>query len=104
MWCEPTSYSTDYVRFCVPWILEVFTNNPCAGTTNDCLLLTSTLHLCRYMLYMQAMILMRSYRLQGLAVTSIDGCCLTSSSTIVYCMVPGCKDQHANLAGQHQKK
>ena len=26
------------------------------------------------------------------------------SSTIVYHMLPGCKGQHANLAGQHQKK
>ena len=28
----------------------------------------------------------------------------TSSSTIVYCMLPGCKGWHTNLAGQHQKK
>ena len=76
MWCKPRSYNRGYVHFCVPWILEVFTNDPCAGTTNDCLLLTSTLHLCRSMLYMQAMILMRSCRLWGLAIASVDGWCL----------------------------
>ena len=37
MWCDPKSYSRYYVHFCVPWILEVFTNDPCAGTTNDCI-------------------------------------------------------------------
>ena len=35
MWCEPKSYNRDYVHFWVPWILEVFTNDPCAGTTKD---------------------------------------------------------------------
>ena len=28
----------------------------------------------------------------------------TLSSTVVYHVEPGCKDQHTNLAGQHQKK
>ena len=37
MWCEPNSYNRDCMHFCVPWILEVFTNDPCAGTTNDCI-------------------------------------------------------------------
>ena len=32
------------------------------------------------------------------------GATSTLSSTIVYHMLPGCKGQHANLAGQHQKK
>ena len=36
MWCEPKSYNRGYIHFCVPWIFEVFTNDPCAGTTNDC--------------------------------------------------------------------
>ena len=40
------------------------------------LLLTLTLCLCRYMLYMPAMILARYCRLLGLAITSVDGCCL----------------------------
>ena len=35
MWCEPKSYNRGYVHFCVPWILEVFTYDPCARTTND---------------------------------------------------------------------
>ena len=37
MRCDPKSYNRSYVHFCVPWILEVFTNDPCAGTTNDCI-------------------------------------------------------------------
>ena len=28
----------------------------------------------------------------------------TSSSTIIYHVIPGCKGRHANLASQHQKK
>ena len=32
------------------------------------------------------------------------GVASTSSSKIVYCVLPGCKGQCANLAGQHQKK
>ena len=32
------------------------------------------------------------------------GATSTLSSTIVYCMLPGCKGQCANLAGWHQKK
>ena len=36
MWWEPKSYNRGYMHFCVPWILEIFTNDPCAGTTNDC--------------------------------------------------------------------
>ena len=31
------------------------------------------------------------------------GAATTSSSTIVYCIEPGCKGWHTNLAGQHQK-
>ena len=37
MWCGPKSYNRYYVHFCVPWILEVISNDPCAGTTNDCI-------------------------------------------------------------------
>ena len=37
MWCDPKSYNRSYVHFCVPWILEVFTNDSFAGTTNDCI-------------------------------------------------------------------
>ena len=36
MWCDPKSYNRYYVHFCVPWIWDVFANDPCAGTTNDC--------------------------------------------------------------------
>ena len=32
------------------------------------------------------------------------GATSTLSSTIVYHLLPGCKGQHTNLAGQHQKK
>ena len=32
------------------------------------------------------------------------GATYSLSSTIVYCMLPGCKGWLANLAGQHQKK
>ena len=42
-----------------------------------CLLLLSTLCLCRFPFHMQDMILMRSYyRLSSLAITSVDGCFL----------------------------
>ena len=37
MWWNPKSYNRSYMHFCVPWILEVFTCDPCAGTTNDCI-------------------------------------------------------------------
>ena len=37
MWCDPKSYNRCYVHFSVPWIFEVIANDPCAGTTNDCL-------------------------------------------------------------------
>ena len=37
IWCDPKSYNRIYMHFCVPWILGVFTNDPCAGTTNDCI-------------------------------------------------------------------
>ena len=33
--CNPKSYNRSYVHFCVPCILEEFSNDPCAGTTND---------------------------------------------------------------------
>ena len=56
------------------------------------------------MLYNQAMILKRPCRLGYLAIAYVDGATSTLSSTIVYHMLPGCKGQHANLAGQHQKK
>ena len=35
IWCNPKSYNRSYVHFCVPWILEEFSNDPDAGTTND---------------------------------------------------------------------
>ena len=50
------------------------------------------------------MILTRSCRLGFLAMASVDGATSTLSSTIVYHVLPGCKGQHANLAGWHQKK
>ena len=56
------------------------------------------------MLYSQAMILVRSGMLGCLAITSVDGATSTLSSTIVYHMLPDCKGQQTNLAGQHQKK
>ena len=37
MWCDPKSYNRYYVHFCVPQVLEVVANDPCAGTTNDCI-------------------------------------------------------------------
>ena len=37
IWCDPKSYNRSYMHFCVLWSLEVFTNDPCAGTTNDCI-------------------------------------------------------------------
>ena len=46
MWCDPKSYSRYYVHFCVPWILEVFTNDPCAATTNDCVCCLHQLSIC----------------------------------------------------------
>ena len=89
IWSYPKSYNIYYVHFCVPWILEVDSNDPNAGTTNDCIcLLLSTLHPCRYSFHMQAMIFARSCELFFPAIASV-----------VYCMVPGCKGQHFNLAG-----
>ena len=42
------SCSRSYVHFCVPWILDGFSNDPCTGTTSDFkLLLISTLWPCR---------------------------------------------------------
>ena len=46
MWCEPKSYNSGYMDFCVPWILKVFTNDPCAGTTNDCVCCLHQLSIC----------------------------------------------------------
>ena len=37
MWCDSKSYNRYYVHFCVLWILGVIANDPCAGTTNDCI-------------------------------------------------------------------
>ena len=37
MWCKPKSYHRGYMPFCIPWILEVFTNDLYAGTTNGCI-------------------------------------------------------------------
>ena len=36
IWSDPKSYNRYYVHFCVPWILEVDSNDLHAGTTNDC--------------------------------------------------------------------
>ena len=36
MWCDPKSYNRSYMHFSVPWILALSSNDPCAGTTNDC--------------------------------------------------------------------
>ena len=46
MWCKPKSYNRGYMHFCVPWILEVFTNDPCSGTTNDCICCLHCLSIC----------------------------------------------------------
>ena len=35
MQCQPKSCSRSYVYFCVPWILDAFSNDPCARTTSD---------------------------------------------------------------------
>ena len=35
MQCQPKSCSRSYMHFCVPWILDDFSNDPCTGTTND---------------------------------------------------------------------
>ena len=35
IWSNPKSYNRYYVHFCVPWILEVDSNDLYAGTTND---------------------------------------------------------------------
>ena len=37
IWSNPKSYNRYYVHFCIPWILEVDSNDPHAGTTNDCI-------------------------------------------------------------------
>ena len=64
------------------------------------LLLLLTLHTCRFLFHTQVMILMSSYyRLSSLAVAPVDGCCLTSPSTIVHCKEPVCKGQGTKLAG-----
>ena len=57
------SYNRSYVHFCVPWILEKFSNDPGAGTTNDfdCCLHQLSIHVGNHSKG-QAMILMRSYR------------------------------------------
>ena len=36
IWSDPKSYNRYYVHFCVPWILDVDSNDLHAGTTNDC--------------------------------------------------------------------
>ena len=78
MWCDPKSYNKYYVHFCVPWILEVIANDPCAGTINYCFCCSYQLSiLCRYMLHMhRPWFSVRSCRLLSLAITSVDGCCL----------------------------
>ena len=37
IWSDPKPYNRYYVHFCVPWILEVDSNHPHAGTTNYCI-------------------------------------------------------------------
>ena len=37
IWSDPKSYNRYYVYFCVPWILEVDSNDLHTGTTNDCI-------------------------------------------------------------------
>ena len=74
---NPKSCSRSYVHFCVPWILDDFSNDPCTGTTSDfdCCLhwLSGCVGKC---CYSQAMILMRCCRLGILAIMSVDGCYL----------------------------
>ena len=49
----------------------------CRSCSRLNLLLMLTLHPCRFLFYMQVMILARSYyRLSSLAITSVDWCCL----------------------------
>ena len=77
MWCDPKSYSRFYVHFCVPWILEVFTNDHCAGTIND-----HICHLYQLSICVGTHSICRPWfsqglcRLWGLAITSVDGCFL----------------------------
>ena len=92
MWCKPKYYNRGYVHFCVLWILEVFTNDPCAGTTNDCIC-------CLHWLSVHVGIcsIHRPWFSQGLTGCGAlpshlkMGAASTVSSTTVYCMVPGCK-------------
>ena len=46
IWSNPKSYNRYYVNFCVPWILEVDSNDPHAGTTNDCICCLYWLSIC----------------------------------------------------------
>ena len=46
MWCKPKSYNRGYVHFCVPWILDIFANDPCAGTTNNYICCLHQLSIC----------------------------------------------------------
>ena len=76
IWSDPKSYNRYSVHFCIPWILEVDSNDPCAGTTYDYFCCFCQLCLCRYTLHMQVRILTRSCGLFDPAITSVDGCCL----------------------------
>ena len=35
MWFDPKPGNRSYIHFCVPWILDEFSSEPCIGTTND---------------------------------------------------------------------
>ena len=100
IWSDPKSYNWYNVHICVPWVLEVDYNDPRAGTNDDCICCFCQLSIC-----VGTCSIHRPWFLQGLvgclALPShvFMGAASTSSSTRVYCMVPGCKGQHANLAG-----
>ena len=75
MWCQAYVLWQKLCAFLRPLDFGWFTQ---WSLSRDCkwlwLQLMVTLRPCRYMLYSQAMILVRSGRLGGLAFTSVDGC------------------------------
>ena len=92
IWCDPKSYNRSYVHFCVAWILEEFPSDPIAGITND---FDCCLH--QFSVHVGKCSIARPWFSWGLlgcnALLShlYMGAASTSSSTIVYCVLPGCK-------------
>ena len=101
-WCQPKSCSRSYMHFCVPWILDEVSNDPCTGNTNefDCCLHQLSVHVGKCSI---ARPWFSWGHVGGKTLLSHlqMGAASTSSSTIVYCMLPGCKGQCANLASWH---